>query len=119
MSNRLKKVQLQRERRANRVRAGFVGTTERPRLHVSVTNRHVSAQIIDDTNHATVAAVSTVGKKIEAKSLAEKADWVGKEIAKTAKAKNVSKVVYDRGFKLYHGRVKALAEAAREAGLEF
>ncbi len=104
--------------RANRVRTAVSGTTERPRLSVNVSNLHVSAQIINDETHQTLAAVSTVGTKTPG-SLTAKAEWVGTEIAKKAKAAKVSKVVFDRGSKLYHGRVKALADAARNAGLEF
>ena len=104
--------------RANRVRTAVSGTTERPRLSVHVSNLHVSAQIINDETHQTLAAVSTVGGKTTG-SLTAKAEWVGAEIAKKAKAAKVNKVVFDRGSKLYHGRVKALADAARNAGLEF
>ena len=119
MSRRLDRVKTQAERRSYRVRSRMSGTAERPRLHVAVTNKHVTAQIIDDAKHATIVAVSTVGKKMDAKSMTEKATWVGTEVAKKAKAKKVTKVVYDRGSRLYHGRVKALADAAREAGMEF
>ncbi len=121
MSNRLQNIQTRSGRRAHRVRARFSGTPERPRLHVSVTNQHVSAQVIDDTNHVTLIAVSTVGKKLDAKvkTMTDKAAWVGSEIAKKAGTKKIKTVVFDRGSKLYHGRVKALADAAREAGMEF
>lgn len=119
MTNRLAKARVQAGRRQHRVRARFTGTEERPRLHVSVTNKHVSAQVINDETGKTLVAVSTVGKKMDGKTMTEKASWVGTEVAKKAKAKKISKVVYDRGAKLYHGRVKALAEAAREAGMEF
>ena len=84
-----------------------------------MSNKHVGAQLIDDSKHITIAAVSTVGKKVDTKTMTEKASWVGTEIAKKAKAKKVNTVVFDRGPKLYHGRIKALADAAREAGLEF
>ncbi len=106
-------------RRKNRVRAIVSGNTERPRLSVSVSNKHVSAQIIDDTKHATIAQVSTVGQKAAAGSMTERAAWVGGEIAKKAKTAKVKKVVFDRNGRLYHGRVKALADAARAGGLEF
>ncbi len=121
MSRRLHKVTEQRARRSHRVRARFTGTPERPRLHVNITNQHVSAQVIDDTEHKTLVAVSTVGKKLDAnvKTMTDKAAWVGTEVAKQAKAKKVEKVVFDRGSRLYHGRVKALADAARAAGMEF
>lgn len=105
-------------RRANRVRTAITGTTERPRLSVHISNLHVSAQIINDETHQTLAAVSTVGQKVDG-TMTVKAAWVGEEIAKKAKAAKVKTVVFDRGSKLYHGRVQALADAARKAGLEF
>jgi len=106
-------------RRKHRVRAVVSGTTERPRLSVSVSNMHVTAQIIDDTKHVTVAYVSTVGNKSATGTMTEKAVWVGTEIAKKAKAAKVRSVVFDRNGRLYHGRIKALADAARAGGLEF
>lgn len=105
-------------RRANRVRTVVRGTTERPRLSVTVSNRHVSAQIIDDSKHITVASVSSVSMK-QSGTMTETAAWVGVEIAKKAKAKKIKLVAFDRGARLYHGRVKALADAARKEGLEF
>jgi large subunit ribosomal protein L18 len=108
-----------RQLRKNRVRAVVSGTTERPRLSVFISNTHVSAQIIDDTTHATLAAVSTVNNKKAVGNLTEKATWVGTEIAKKAVAKKITKVAFDRSGRKYHGRVKALAEAARQNGLEF
>ncbi len=105
--------------RKNRVRAIVSGTTERPRLTVHISNRHVSAQLVDDTKHLTIASVSTVGRKADKISLTESASWVGSEIANKAKKAKISSVVFDRNGRLYHGRVKALAEAAREQGLEF
>jgi len=110
--------QANRLQRANRVRTVVQGTADRPRLSVHVSNLHVSAQIINDDTHTTLASVSTVGSKATG-SLSAKAEWVGTEIAKKAKTAKVSKVVFDRGSRLYHGRVKALADAARNAGLEF
>lgn len=105
-------------RRQNRVRTAVRGTSERPRLSVNVSNLHISAQIIDDSKHITIAQVTTVGKK-QTGTATERAAWVGGEIAKLAKTKKVKKVVFDRGARIYHGRVKALAEAARKEGLEF
>lgn len=104
--------------RKHRIRATVTGTTERPRLSVFVSNHHVTAQIIDDSKHATVAYITTVGQKVPG-TMTEKATWVGTEIAKKAKTAKVKQVVFDRGGKLYHGRVAALADAARKAGLEF
>lgn len=106
------------ERRAHRVRANISGTAERPRLSVSLSNLHITAQIVDDTSGKTLAYASTVGKKV-AGTMTERASWVGSEIAKAARKAKVGKVVFDRGAKKYHGRVKALADAARKEGLEF
>jgi large subunit ribosomal protein L18 len=105
--------------RAHRVRTQTRGTTERPRLSVNVSNLHVSAQVIDDETSKTICAATTVGNKTATGTLSQKAAWVGEQIAKSAKSKKVTKVVFDRGAKKYHGRVKALADAARTAGLEF
>lgn len=118
MSNALKLKLANRAQRAGRVRAVVRGTTERPRLSVHVSTRHITAQIIDDSKHQTIAYVSTVGSKA-AGTMVEKADWVGNEIAKKAKSAKVKQVAFDRGGKLYHGRVQAIADAARKAGLEF
>lgn len=104
--------------RKRRVRAKVGGTAERPRLSVFISNNHVAAQIIDDTKQATLAYATTVGQKNPG-NLTDKAAWVGAEIAKKAKAAKIKEVVFDRGGKLYHGRVAALADAARKAGLEF
>ena len=106
------------QQRKHRIRTTVNGTSERPRLSVFVSNHHVSAQIIDDAKQVTMASVTTVGQKIPG-NMTEKAAWVGTEIAKKAKSAKVKTVVFDRGGKLYHGRVAALAEAARNAGLEF
>ena len=105
--------------RKNRVRAKVSGTAERPRLSVFISSRHVSAQLIDDASHKTLAAVSTIGSKAATGTLSDKAAWVGTEIAGKAKTIKVKQVVFDRGGRKYHGRIEALAQAAREKGLEF
>lgn len=117
--NRIAQTVNNQARRKNRIRAVVSGTTERPRLSVFVSNKHVAAQIIDDTKHITIAQISTVGQKAATGTMTEMATWVGTEIAKKAKTAKVRKVVFDRGGRLYHGRVKALADAARAGGLEF
>jgi len=106
---------LQRQRR---VRAVVKGTAVRPRLSVTISNLHISAQLIDDDAHVTIAAATTVGGKATG-TMTEKAATIGIDIAKKAKAAKIKAVVFDRGSKLYHGRVKALADAARKEGLEF
>ncbi len=105
--------------RKNRIRATISGTAERPRLSVYISNMNVSAQLIDDTVHSTLATVSTIGSKAATGTMTEKAAWIGAEIAAKAKTIKVTKVVFDRGGRKYHGRIKALADAAREKGLEF
>jgi large subunit ribosomal protein L18 len=107
-----------RLKRHRRVRVHVSGTKERPRLAVYRSLNHVYAQLIDDAGSHTLAAASTVALKAKGNGIAEAAK-VGKEIAAKAKAAGVSSVVFDRGGFLYHGRIKALADAAREAGLEF
>ncbi len=110
---------VQRAQRKNRIRATVNGTSERPRLSVYISNTNVSAQIVDDTKNHTLAAVTTAGNKTAAKgTMTEKAAWVGAEIAAAAKKAKVNAVVFDRSGKKYHGRIKALADAAREKGLE-
>ena len=105
--------------RKHRVRATVSGTAERPRLSIYISNKHITAQVIDDDKGKTLAYASTVGAKAQKGSMKERAAWVGEEIAKKAKAAKVKKVVFDRGGHIYHGRVAALADAARNAGLEF
>ena len=104
--------------RAARTRAKIHGTSDRPRLSVHFSNLHITAQIIDDDKKTTLAYATTVGTKMTG-TKSEKAAQIGAEIAKKAKAAKVSKVVFDRGSKLYAGRMSALAEAARKEGLEF
>jgi large subunit ribosomal protein L18 len=107
-----------RLRRHKRVRVHVEGTQERPRLAVFRSLNHLYAQVIDDGAQRTLAAASTVNLKMNGNSVAQAAE-VGKAIAAKAKAAGVNTVVFDRGGFLYHGRIKALADAAREAGLEF
>lgn len=107
-----------RDRRHNRVRAKISGNSARPRLAVFRANQHIYAQIVDDATHKTIASSSTL--KIKAKgNKSELAAAVGKEIAAKAAEQKITQVVFDRGGYKYHGRVKALADAAREAGLKF
>lgn len=105
--------------RRNRVRARVLGTAERPRLSVFISNKHVSAQIIDDSAQHTLASVTTATAKQDTGSLSAKAARVGTEIAKKAKAAKVTQVVLDRGARQYKARLQALADAARKEGLEF
>ena len=108
-------------RRHSRVRRRVKGTSDRPRLAIFRSNQHIYAQVIDDTEHKTLAAASTLDKDAGVKvgSNSEAAAAVGRLIAERAKSANISQVVFDRGGNLYHGRVAALADAAREGGLEF
>ncbi|GGE84243.1 50S ribosomal protein L18 [Priestia taiwanensis] len=110
-----------RKKRHGRVRAKLSGTAQRPRLNVFRSNQHIYAQVIDDVNGLTLASASTMDKEVslDATSNVAAATAVGTLVAKRAVEKGVKEVVFDRGGYLYHGRVKALAEAAREAGLEF
>jgi large subunit ribosomal protein L18 len=114
-----------RIRRHRRVRQQVVGTAERPRLAVSRSNRHISAQVIDDATGRTLAAASTGEPELRAR-LGEAgggnvagAEAVGRLIASRAKDAGITRVVFDRGGYLYHGRIAAVAEAARDEGLEF
>ncbi|MDQ0247634.1 large subunit ribosomal protein L18 [Bacillus fengqiuensis] len=110
-----------RKKRHARVRAKLSGTTVRPRLNVYRSNQHIYAQIIDDVNSVTIASASTMDKELslDGTSNLDAAQKVGELVAKRAVEKGVKEVVFDRGGYLYHGRVKALADAAREAGLQF
>ncbi len=107
-----------RTKRHRRVRVNVAGSAQRPRLAVYRSLNHLYAQVIDDASSRTVAAASTLGLKAKGNGVAEAVE-VGKAIAAKAKQAGVTKVVFDRGGFLYHGRIKALADAAREAGLEF
>lgn len=110
----------QRLKRHKRVRGKIAGTPERPRLNVFRSGTNIYAQIIDDTKGVTLAAASSLEKGFEGTGAnAEAAKKVGQAVAERAKAKGISVVVFDRGGYLYHGRVAALAEGAREGGLEF
>src|SRR6266567_8139553 len=109
----MKTKQEQLIRRHARIRARVTGTPDRPRLSVRVSLRHVIAQVIDDTKGQTLAYVTTVGTDAKG-TMTERAAWVGKRIAEAAKAKKIKQVSFDRGGRLYHGRLHALAEAARK-----
>lgn len=110
-----------RHARHARVRKIVEGTNERPRLAIYRSNKHISAQVIDDSKQITLVSASTFehGNKLANGSNVEAAKYVGELIAKRAKEAGVEEVVFDRGGFLYHGRIKALADAAREAGLKF
>ena len=110
---------LTRQRRHERIRKKVIGTAECPRLNVFRSNANIHAQIIDDAKGTTLVACSSMDLKLENGGNVEAAKQVGSEIAKRALAKNIENVVFDRGGYIYHGRVQALAEAAREAGLKF
>lgn len=110
----------ERDRRHARVRTKVSGTTECPRLAVTKSNKNIIAQIIDDTKAETLVYVSTLNSDIKTKKAnKEAAKEVGTAVAKKALEKNIKSVVFDRGGFIYHGVVKELAEAAREAGLDF
>lgn len=108
-----------RQKRHQRIRHKVSGTAECPRLSVYRSNSHIHAQIIDDRKGLTLAAASSVQLKLAKGGSIEAATQVGSELAKVAKKKGISQVVFDRSGYLYHGRVKALAEAARAGGLVF
>nr|QCI04469.1 ribosomal protein L18 [Antithamnion hubbsii] len=99
------------------------GTSERPRLYIFKSNKHIYAQLIDDTNNKIITSLSTISKEIkeDIKQFAncKNAEIIGKQIAIKSKEKGITKIVFDRGDNLYHGKVKALAEAARQEGIDF
>ena len=110
-------------RRKRRVRAKVFGTAERPRLTVHRTNAHIYAQVIDDASGRTLCSASTLDSEFRAKgavgSNKEAAEFVGELVGKRAIEKGIAEVTFDRGDRIYHGRVKALADGARNAGLKF
>ena len=108
-----------RQRRHRRLRARVRGTSDRPRLTVHRSNRGITAQVVDDTSHHTVAAASWLEPDVRTLKRADRAARVGALVAERAKAAGVTQVVFDRGGYLYHGRVQKLAEQARESGLVF
>jgi len=117
MSNLSKKL-LNRELRAKRVRAKITGTAERPRLTVTISNKHVSAQLIDDVAQKTIASATTVGTK-QTGTMVEQAAVIGADIAKKAKKSKITAIVFDRNGRQYAQRLAALADAARNEGLVF
>ncbi|MDZ4763203.1 MAG: 50S ribosomal protein L18, partial [Chloroflexota bacterium] len=123
MSKKLIKKREGRQRRQRRIRARITGSQERPRLSVFRSLENIFAQVIDDTAGTTLVSASTIDKEIKAqvegKSKTESAKIIGQELAKRAKEAGITQVVFDRGGYQYHGRVAALAEGAREGGLEF
>ena len=121
MSDRSKTKRVARKRRHARVRKTVQGTSARPRLAVFRSNKHITAQIIDDRAGTTLAAASSAEATMRATAHGNisEAKQIGALLGERAKAKGISTVVFDRGGYLYHGRVAALADAAREAGLEF
>jgi large subunit ribosomal protein L18 len=108
-----------RQRVHTRIRRRLAGTSERPRLSVYRSLNHIYAQVIDDSKGVTVVSASTQASKSKTGGNVAAAKEIGKLVAERAKEKGIKSVVFDRGGYLYHGRVKALADAAREAGLEF
>ena len=113
--------EVSRNRRQDRIRRKISGTSERPRLAVFRSGKHLYAQLIDDSKGVTLASASTLEKDLKGKvgDTVEGAKKIGTTIAERAKAKKIESVVFDRGGFQYHGRIKALADAAREAGLKF
>lgn len=123
MSKKLIKKREQRERRQRRIRARVAGSSQRPRLNVFRSLDNIFAQVIDDTAGVTLVSASTIDKQVraqvEGKTKTESAKIVGQVLAERAKEAGIAQVVFDRGGYRYHGRVAALAEGAREGGLEF
>ena len=117
------KSRIARKRRQYRMRRKISGTPERPRMNVFRSLEHIYVQVIDDVNGQTLASASTIDRDLAAdmagKNKIDQARLVGQAVADRALAAGISKVVFDRGGFIYHGRVKALAEGARESGLEF
>lgn len=116
--NTLAKKLLNKKLRSARVRAKISGTAERPRLTVTISNKHISAQLIDDVTKKTLAASTTVGSK-QTGSMTEQAAFIGTDIAKKAKKSKITVIVFDRNGRQYAQRLAALATAARNEGLEF
>ncbi|MEO0293728.1 MAG: 50S ribosomal protein L18 [candidate division WOR-3 bacterium] len=119
----VERTKIRRQRRKLRVRSKIFGTSERPRLSVVRTNKHIYAQVIDDFKGHTLVQASTLDKeireKLKGKTLKEKAKEIGIFLAERCKKENIEKVVFDKGRFAYHGCVKSLAEGAREGGLKF
>lgn len=110
---------MERQRRHARVRKHIFGTADRPRLDVYRSNKNIYAQVIDDVKGHTLASASTLDKNVSGTTKTDQAKSVGKLVAQKAAKKGIQKVVFDRGGYLYHGRVQALADAARQNGLKF
>ncbi len=124
MANKVNQKRLARQKRHRHILKKIRGTAEKPRLLVFRSSRHIYAQVIDDSKQKTLFSISTMSKDLEAdlkkaNSKVEKAAIVGKKVAEIAREKGITRVVFDRGGYLYHGRVKALADGAREGGLQF
>jgi len=117
--SRLDTVRTQKNRRQNRTRKSLTTSDKRPRLSIAVSNLHVAAQVIDDSKQTTLVSSTSTASKAPKGTMTEKAAWVGEDIAQKAIAKKIKVVAFDRGAKAYHGRIKALADAARKSGLEF
>lgn len=113
------KTRQNRALRQQRVSRRIRGDATRPRLSIKISSRHVSAQLIDDASRHTLASSSTVGQTKLAPNLMDRAQWVGTDIGRKAKAAKIKSLVFDRGGKRYHGRVAALAEAIRAEGIVF